>query len=278
MKKGKKIAVIIIIILSSIVLLFFSHAYINAYFIEPLIVQKPVILNKYPIPAVLYKTGPLKDPPNEIQNLFKKIKQQNPDYKIKYYNDTQCRNFIEKNFDKKVVNAYDKLIPGSFKADLFRYCILYQNGGIYGDLSQTYLVPLNELVDRNHDVLVLVRDNLISSFPQITKHAIQISFMAAQPKLSIFRKAIEQIVENVKNNYYGSNPLAVTGPLLLRKILDTEDIPYRLELELRQGSIKNINTGKSVIQIKLKNHNKFIKKNFKNAYYTKWYTRNIYKN
>ena len=278
MKKGKKIALIIIIILSSIVLLFFSHGYINAYFIKRLIIQKPVTLNKYPIPAILHKTGPLKEPPNEIQDLFKKIKQQNPEYTIKYYNDTQCREFIKKNFEKKVLHAYDKLIPGAFKADLFRYCILYQNGGVYGDLSQTYLVPLNELVDRNHDVLVIVRDKLISTFPNITKHAIQISFMAAQPKLAIFKKAIEQIVENVKNNYYGSNPLAVTGPLLFRKVLDTEDIPYRLELHMHQGSIKNIRTGKSVINIKLKNHNNFIKKNFKNAYYTKWYTRNIYKN
>ena len=31
--------------------------------------------------------------------------------------------------------------------------------------------------------------------------------MAAQPKLSVFKKAIDQIVENVKNKYYGSNPL-----------------------------------------------------------------------
>ena len=257
----KKIT-IILIILSSIILCLFSCGYINAYFIEPLIVQKPVLLHKNPIPAILYKTGPLEKPPENLENLFKKIKQQNPEYTIKYYNDGECRDFIGKNFDKKVLDAYDRLIPGSFKADLFRYCILYINGGVYGDLSQTYLVPLNKLVDRKHDTLVIVRDRLLQCFPNINKHAIQIAFIAAQPKLSIFKKAIDQIVENVKNKYYGTSPLAVTGPVLFRKILDTQDIPYRLELEQSGNFIKNITTGEPVIKLKQQDHNKLIKKKF----------------
>ena len=65
--------------------------------------------------------------------------------------------------------------------------------------------------------------------------------------------------------------------MLFRNLLDTEDIPYRLEL-YEDKAIKNINTVKSVINTKLKNHNKFIKKNSKNSYTTLWYTRNIYKN
>ena len=102
MKKGKKITIIILIILSSIILCFFSYTYINAYFIQALNVQRPILLNEYPIPAVLYKTGPLKEPPTKIKDLFKKIKQQNPEYTIKYYNDEQCREFIKKQEQKQV--------------------------------------------------------------------------------------------------------------------------------------------------------------------------------
>ena len=161
---------------------------------------------------------------------------------------------------------------------MFRYCVLYQNGGVYGDLSQIYLVPLNKLVDRQHDNLVLVRDRLLSSFPLVAKHGIQISFMAAIPKLKIFMNAINQIVENVKNNYYGTNPLSITGPRLFRDILDKENIVYRLELDETWGNIKNIITGESVIKTKLKNHNKFINKTKQNSYHNAWYNRHIYKN
>ena len=36
-------------------------------------------------------------------------------------------------------------------------------------LSQTYLVPLNKLVDRDHDVLVIARDRLDSYFSKYNK-------------------------------------------------------------------------------------------------------------
>ena len=275
----KNYILIILLITSIIVVSFFSCLYIKAYFIEPLVLQKPILYNKKDkIPAVLYKTGPHHDPPPDIQKLFKKIKLDNPKYKIIYYNDQQARDFIKNNFSKDILNAYDNLIPGSYKADLFRYCILYKNGGIYGDLSQTYLVPLRQLVNRNNDILVLIRDRLISSFPKIFKHGIQISFMAAQPKLPIFLRVIDKIVENVKTKNYGTNPVDVTGPCLFRRILDKEDIPYRIELELNRDYIENINTGQKVIKTKLKNHDKLIKKTSKNAYHEAWYKKKIFKN
>jgi hypothetical protein len=34
-----------------------------------------------------------------------------------------------------VLNAFNSLVPGAFKADLWRYCILYINGGIYLDIK-----------------------------------------------------------------------------------------------------------------------------------------------
>ena len=43
--------------------------------------------------------------------------------------------FIKSHFSKRVLYAYDKLIPGAFKADLWRYCIIYINGGIYIDIK-----------------------------------------------------------------------------------------------------------------------------------------------
>ena len=61
----------------------------------------------------------------------------NPDFKIKYYSDKGSREFIKNNYSKDIINAYDSLIPGAYKADLFRYCVLYKYGGIYSDLTQS---------------------------------------------------------------------------------------------------------------------------------------------
>ncbi len=232
--------------------------------------------NKIVIPSIIYKTGPKKYKylDNRLKDNFNLIEEENPGYKVKYYDDNMCRNFIKNNFDTKVLRAYDSLNPGSYKADMFRYCILYIKGGIYGDLSQQYLVPLNKLVDRNRDKLVLVADSFdIFCF----KSGIQISFMAAVPKLSVFKDAINTITYNVKRKYYGCSILSPTGPNLFRKCLDRSNIKYRMELEQKGGMLSNMKTGKPVIITKMKNHDSLICQKPKNRYYSMWWSGEIYK-
>ena len=47
--------------------------------------------------------------------------------------DSDCRSFIAREYPPDVVMAYDRLIPTAFKADLWRYCVLYKYGGVYLD-------------------------------------------------------------------------------------------------------------------------------------------------
>ena len=55
--------------------------------------------------------------------------------------------FIKENFDKTVLKAYNSIIPGGFKADLWRYCILYKYGGIYVDLDIIPNYSLDSLLE-----------------------------------------------------------------------------------------------------------------------------------
>ena len=51
-----------------------------------------------------------------------------------------CRDFIAKHFSEEVVYTFDKLKPGAYKADLWRYCVMYITGGIYLDIK---MCPVN---------------------------------------------------------------------------------------------------------------------------------------
>ena len=84
--------------------------------------------------------------------------------------------FIEDNFEKDVLDSFDILKPGAYKADLFRYCILYKKGGIWSDLTDDYLVPLDEIINFEEDELFLVDDRPVG---KNNMAGIQISFMAA---------------------------------------------------------------------------------------------------
>jgi len=270
----KKFVIVILLVLLVIVIIYISTINLVANFIHPLKTGRPLLpRNKVPIPPILYKTGPDKKSIH-LKNLFKKIIKNNPSFTIKYFDNSACRKFITQHFTKKVLYAFDNLLPGAYKADLWRYCVLYQNGGVYGDLTQQYMVPLDQLIDRNHDRLVLVKDRLV---PLCMHHGIQISFMAAVPKLPVFMDAINMIVDNVKNKNYGCNPSAVTGPNLFRTALDRSSIPFRLELVQKGSAIKRIDNGKLVIKTKLANHNKIIKKNIKNNYVIRWLLHNVFK-
>ena len=50
-----------------------------------------------------------------------KIKNLNPKFNYFLFDDNDCREFIRLNFRPDVLNAYDRLIPGAYKADLWRY-------------------------------------------------------------------------------------------------------------------------------------------------------------
>ena len=63
-----------------------------------------------------------------------------------FYDDKECRDFIKEHFHKNVLLAYDALIPGAFKADLFRYCELYINGGWWFDIDMLSVGSIDAFV------------------------------------------------------------------------------------------------------------------------------------
>ena len=64
-----------------------------------------------------------------------RLKKENPEFEHRLFDDADCRAYIEENFSADVVEAYDRLLPGAYKADLWRYCVLYKTGGVYLDIK-----------------------------------------------------------------------------------------------------------------------------------------------
>jgi hypothetical protein len=114
------------------------------------------------IPQWLIKTGPLPANSSSVRVLLELARARNHGrVQIRYFTDEQSRAHVGAHCGERALAAYDTLIPGSYKADLFRYCILWSDGGVYGDLAHKYHVPLHELVDFERDDLVLARDRLM---------------------------------------------------------------------------------------------------------------------
>jgi len=161
------------------------------------------------IPLKLFQTWRTKNLPLGMQNCVNDLKMKNPEFEYFLFDDDDCRHFIEANFGKEVLNAYNCLMPGAYKADLWRLCVLFVHGGIYMDIKLTTI--------NNFKLIELTQDeHLVKDRPPNT---IYNALMVCRQHNPFLLLAIKHIVANVKNRYYGKDALEPTGPILLGKIM-----------------------------------------------------------
>lgn len=60
-------------------------------------------------------------------------------------NDAQIETYLTENFHPRVIAAYRRLGQGAHRADLFRYCYLFREGGIYLDIKTYPVSDINEV-------------------------------------------------------------------------------------------------------------------------------------
>lgn len=130
----------------------------------------------------------------------------NVDYEYRYYDEHDRREFIKSYFDTKVLRAYDNLIPGAYKADLWRYCVVYIEGGVYADIKMGALVPLSKIIPSDADLMI------VNDTHDMTLYN---AFFAATPKHPAILKTIELVTERLLNNEYGTHILYPTGPMAM---------------------------------------------------------------
>ena len=265
----------IIIIFCIIVIFYTINLYENNY------------ENYNKIPYILYKTGPYDLPTNELEEIFKYNKMKLYISKIFYYNDNECYDLI-KTMGTNVLKAYDSLIPNAYKADLWRYCVLYKYGGIYGDLTQKFLLEYD--VNMSNVDMVLVRD--------INDYAIQISFIATKPNNIFLKYVIDNISNDILAKKKGKSSLDVTGPIAFcryfLKFFKINKIPegvnnlkgidnnnYKIRIDLRQirGLVfQNVHNKKITASTKTSDHNEtLVNVTKKPKYYIDWKNNNIFK-
>ena len=161
------------------------------------------------IPLHLYTCWHGKDLPPLMKENFDFLVDSNPKISFHLYDENDCREFIRTHFKPDVVDAYDRLIPCSYKSDLWRYCVLFINGGMYMDIKFKCInnFKLIALTESEH----FVRDIANPAHPAGTLTGL----MVCKPGNNILFHCIRRIVDNVNNNFYGISALCPTGPALL---------------------------------------------------------------
>jgi mannosyltransferase OCH1-like enzyme len=109
------------------------------------------------IPRIVHQTyfEPVtKEKYPNFSRLVESWKQSGWDYK--FYTDEDIELFLSSYFPSEVREAYDAIIPGAYKADLFRYCVLLIRGGIYADVDVLLSTDLDKLLQNDIGFMVPV--------------------------------------------------------------------------------------------------------------------------
>ena len=199
------------------------------------------------VPLHIYQTWNTKDLPPKMAACVESVKKDNPEFKHHLYDDAECREFIESHFEPDVLAAYDSLIPGAFKADLWRYCILYEKGGVYLDIKYKCNgdFRLVNLADDN----CFVRE-YNGEGTGLADKPVYTGFMISKPKNPVFMKCIQRICQNVKNKYYGRDNTEPTGPILMGAYFtDSEKAAMKYSYHEIQGvgHIRHIDDGVDIL-------------------------------
>ena len=163
------------------------------------------------IPKYIFQTWKHALLSNDMRSTIIKLRNQHNDFQCFLYDDSMCRDFIKNNFSSDILSAFDTLVPGAYKADLWRYCILYKYGGVYMDIKLECInhFNLNSLI---HE------ECFPKDIPRVQRGIWQ-GLLICKPQNKWLEKCIHTISWNVKYRYYGISALSVTGPHLMYSLL-----------------------------------------------------------
>ena len=224
------------------------------------------------IPLNFYTCWHTKDLPPLMKQNYDQLVLQNPELNFHLYDEDDCRQIIQDNFDLDVLKAYNSLNPCSYKSDLWRFCVLYINGGIYMDIKYKCVnnFKLVALTEKEY----FVRDRPINNT--------YTALIVVKPQNPIMLKCINQIVSNVRNKYYGKSALEPTGPGLLGTCFSKEDFEsmeiYFTDTTTDHFKKEYMVFKNSIILTYYDEYRNEQKKHQKNKYYSElWNERKIYK-
>lgn len=223
------------------------------------------------IPKYVFQTWKEKDISKDMRQTILQLRNQHKDYDFYLYDDKMCRDFIIQHFDDDVLNAFDTLIPGAFKADLWRYCVLYIYGGVYMDIKLQFIngFNLNILIDNECYPM---------DIPQ-RQHGVWQGFLICKPQNEILKKCIYRICSHVKDKFYGNSYLYVTGPHLMYNIIKQTNKDFNIY----ESSVKLIRNKRLYLYYKsfpmIQYYNSYSKDKsiMGPCYSTLWEKRQIYK-
>lgn len=183
-------------------------------------------MNNSAIPKIIHQTYRSTALPDEIRSIVESLKSKNPDWEYRFYDDKKCAQYISENYGEEMLDLYNSINPsyGAAKADLFRYLLLYKEGGIYFDIKSSCKIPLSELIRAEDEFFISNWPNKSGEFKRaglkielwyIPHGEYQQWYIIAKPNSPFLKAVIDRVIHNIKNYNPWKHSVAKRGVLKL---------------------------------------------------------------
>ena len=179
------------------------------------------------IPYVILQTFKTRHVPISMYNAIHSWIDKNPEYSHEFFDDDRVADYIKSDFPcenfqfsrAELLRAFQAIKPGAGKADLFRYLIVFDKGGVYMDVDTFCLNPLRTFLRGDDHVLTGIGQR--GDF-----HQWGLIYVSRHP---FMRRAIENTVFNILNRrfIFGYRTLEGIGgpPCLDQSIKEVLNLP-----------------------------------------------------
>lgn len=183
------------------------------------------------IPQIVHQTFRTRQLKPELAASVDEMRRRNPDWDYRFYDDNDLKDYVLKHYGPDFLAYFDAINDhyAPAKADLFRYLLMYREGGLYLDIKSQATRPLNQVLRPTDRYLISQwRNGPDSRFPTWGLHSelrkipggeYQQWFILAAPGHPFLKVVIEQVMRNLRRYnpvHYGVGKQAVlrtTGPI-----------------------------------------------------------------
>lgn len=183
-----------------------SLLYMTEYPLREVVDRKSMIPLHQAIPNNLYQTWE--------SNLFgkthareiEKFRDLNPELNFMLFTDEMVNEYMKNSWGShQIYQIYLRSIFGPMKADIFRYCIIYERGGYYFDISKGCNFPLTKLHNpedvglityESVDCCLFPDSDIVCSMKRPEKYVLQWGFAFTKE-----HPALERVIKNICENF-----------------------------------------------------------------------------
>ena len=175
------------------------------------------------IPRVIHQTHevPFEMLAEQYKRNTRRFLRENPTFEYRYYSAAQCEAFILTRYGAEMLAVYRAINPayGPARADLFRYLLMYEEGGVYLDMKSGPSAPLTETIRHTDEFLLsnwcegACGRTHWESFVRTGFGEYQQWWIACRPKHPFLRAVIDRCVRNIREYVYDASDRTTFGKL-----------------------------------------------------------------